>query len=100
MSPYEFPSGEQPKFDLSQIEGPLRREKRKAPPDWCLWALVALLVLVSYWVVGKFVDTQHVQAQEQIEVAESQWSSFCVRATADHTLTGTAASEDLKNLCK
>lgn len=100
MSPYEFPSGERVKFDLSQIETSLRRQKRKPPIDFVLLALICLLVLVSYWVVGKFVDTQHVQAQEQIEASEASWTKFCSQAYQDHEVSGTAAGEDLKELCK
>lgn len=96
----KFPSNTKVEFDLSEIEKPLRRKYREDDvPTWILALLMVLVATLAYFVVSKTVEYQEVQAQELAKASEKQWDNFCAQAMKDHAATGTAAGEDLQELC-
>lgn len=95
-----MPSGSRVPFDLSEIEKPLRRTQGSDElRSWTLIILMLITATVAYYVVADVVD-EHVEAsQVATQSIESSWDNFCAQAMEDHAATGTAASQDLQELC-
>lgn len=92
---YPFPSTQ--KFDINNIEAPLRRQKSSKAKkiDILFWAVMAGLLVVSilHFVVEPML-TPVAHAEEY-----SNQSELCSQYLGDTKLSGTAAEQTLKTIC-
>lgn len=92
---YDMPSGERIEFDLSQIEGPLRRKKKNKEWKVMVVGLIVLLGLL-FALLNHFLPLSHAEAMESVIVAPT---GFCAQAERDLETWARQASPELKEYC-